>query len=74
VIGMIDRMLKEKAAHTPTTGFTVVGVDGFAIPGDGESLYTITHCETAEEAEEIAARHRTADGDKIYVYCPAPAQ
>jgi hypothetical protein len=42
-------------------------VDLYSIPGDGESLYLIAHCETWAEAKAIASRPRSPDADRVLI-------
>lgn len=45
----IQTILDEIGEFTPETGFDLVGIDPFGIPG--ESLYFIAHFETKEAAK-----------------------
>lgn len=65
----IGKMLDEKAAATPETGFNLVGVDDFEAPG--QKLYIIAWYETRAEAEARLAEHAAREdhnGDALYVY------
>jgi len=62
-------MLKDKERHIPTSGFNVVGVDTYELPG--EQMYLIGHYPTREGAEVALKRWmRRNRGDIAYVYGP----
>jgi hypothetical protein len=59
--------LAEKRRMTPTTGFNVVGVDDFELPG--EKLYLIGHYKSEPEAEAAKARHEKEHPDEtVHIY------
>ncbi len=66
-MGICDKSREEDRYFTPETGYNVLGVDWFSIPGDGDSLYLIAHCETWAQAQAVAARHRAPDADRVIV-------
>jgi hypothetical protein len=68
----LEKMAAAKRSKTPTTGYNVVGVDDFEMPG--EELYLICHCETRAEADKVVAeRTKKNPGATFYVYGPPAA-
>ena len=66
---MIEAMQKDKEKFIPESGYNVVGVDDFDLPG--EQLYLIKHFAAREEAEAfLAARKKAHPGEKAYIYGP----
>lgn len=64
---MLNAMLKQKEAMKPETGFRVVGLDTFEVPG--EQLYPISDHPTKAEAEVALAKWKTANpGHEAWVY------
>ena len=56
---MIEKLIRKKEEMTPKTGFNVVGIDKFEMPGD--ELYLIKHVDTKEEAIEVKASSKSKD-------------
>lgn len=64
---MLLAMQKDRARFIPETGFNVVGVDTFEIPG--EQLYLIGHYSTQAKAEAaLVAFQKRSKGDSAYIY------
>ena len=66
-------MLKEKSADKkkfiPKSGFNVVGVDDFEMPG--EQLYLVGHFTDKKAAEAALARFQKANPDETaHIYSP----
>jgi len=66
-MSMFAKSQAEDREFTPETGYNVVGVDAYAHPGDGESLYLIAHCETWAGAQAVAGRYRAPDADRVII-------
>jgi hypothetical protein len=65
----IERILKEVDQFTPTSGFNVVGVDDFELPG--ECLFLVGHFDEEDEANAVRdAKREASPGTKFYVYGP----
>jgi hypothetical protein len=47
-MGLIEKLGADLKFHTPDTGYNLVGIDDFELPG--EMLYIIAHFDTWEEA------------------------
>ena len=66
---MLKAMKKDRENFTPKTGFNLVGVDDYEVPG--EQLYLIQHCTTEEEAvAAMTARKKIRPREKVYIYGP----
>lgn len=66
---MLDKMKAEKKRWIPKTGYNVVGVDDFELPG--EKLYLISHHGTEAEANRaLAVFQKQNPEEAAYVYGP----
>lgn len=66
-MSFIERIEAERRALTPETGFNVVGVDRFELPG--EAAYLVSHHDTRAEAEAVAKRmKRENPDDDFHIY------
>lgn len=66
----IDAMLKQKKAMTPKSGFNLVGLDDFELPG--EQLFLIGQYKTEGEANAAKKKHDARNKDvKTFIYSPA---
>lgn len=66
-MSFIERIEAERRALTPETGFNVVGVDRFELPG--EAAYLVSHHATRAEADAVATRmKRENPADDFHVY------
>ena len=69
LMGLFEKMERHKREFIPTTGFNLVGLDDFELPG--EELYLIAHYATREEAEAAMKRQPVSDG--MFIYGPDDA-
>lgn len=69
---MLKQMFEDMAAHVPESGYNVVAVDDYEVPG--EQLFLVSHHEVKAEAEEAAKRFGRQSGLDTYVYGPAEAE
>lgn len=60
----MDKMRMDRDRHIPVSGFNLVGLDDFELPG--EQLYLIGNFPTMEEA--LAAQAAWSHSDKTYIY------
>lgn len=68
-MGMMEKMMADKARFVPDEGFNLVGLDDFDDPG--EQLYLIGNYETRELAQaEMAKRRADPNADKMFIYGP----
>ena len=66
---MLKERIDAKRKLIPTTGFNVVAVDDFELPG--EELYLVGHYATRKEAEAELKRFRERNTtDVAYIYGP----
>ena len=73
VMSFIERIEAERRSLTPETGFNVIGVDRFELPG--EAAYLVSHHATRAEAEAVAKRmKRESPADAFHVYQAEPAR
>jgi hypothetical protein len=67
---MLDLIMEAKAKMTPKTGFNVVGVDDFEMPGD--ELFLVGHYESKEDADHALAQAKAASPKTAYyIYDPS---
>ena len=66
----IEKMLEQKKRYVPQTGYNVVGVDRYEIPGSEDALFLIAHTESLEEAQRIQASYGGGEGVSVYIYGP----
>ena len=67
----MERVFDEMERCTPATGYNLVGVDRFEMPG--ECAYVIGHHTTIEEAQAALAHRRGQDPDEdLHIYAPTP--
>ena len=67
----ILKILEQKKKYVPQTGYHVVGIDRFEIPGSDDAIFLIAHTETLEEAERIKAQYGGSESTAVYIYTPA---
>lgn len=66
---MIAEAQKQKKEFIPRTGYNVVAVDDFELPGS--QLYLIAHYADEAKAKATASRFQKVNPDeKVYVYGP----
>lgn len=66
---MIKKNSGDKAKFIPKTGFNVVGVDDFELPG--EKLYLIGHFKDDKSATESMSKFKRENpGETVHVYGP----
>ena len=66
---MLDVMSADKKKFIPTSGYNVVGVDDFELPG--EQLYLVGHFTSQSMADASLAKFKKANpGEIAYVYGP----
>jgi hypothetical protein len=64
---VIKEMASDKKKFIPKSGYNVVGVDGFDVPG--EQLYLVGHFEDKEIAEAALQRFQKENpGEDAYIY------
>jgi hypothetical protein len=68
--GLMERVFDEMERCTPATGYNLVGVDRFEMPG--ECAYVIGHHTTIEEAQAALAHRGGQDPDEDPHIYPAP--
>jgi hypothetical protein len=54
-MSLIDAIKKERQLFTPKTGYTLVGLDCFELPG--EQMYLIAHYDKRKDAEKAQEQH-----------------
>jgi len=59
----VQVILDEMNEFTPETGFNLVGIDSYEMPG--EKLYLIAHFDTLKEAEKAQTKY---DKSKTMIY------
>lgn len=67
-----EQMIRRKRSLIPKTGYNVVGVDTFSVPGEDYSIFLIGHYSELAEAEEEAEKHRN-EVIRVYIYGPDTA-
>lgn len=66
---MIKENAADKAKFIPKTGFNVVGVDDFELPG--ERLYIIGHFNEEKSAAEAMSKFKRENpGETVHIYDP----
>lgn len=66
---MLKPMSEDKAKFIPKTGYNVVGVDDFELPG--EQLYLVRHFDDEAAATAAATKFKKDNpGEAAYVYGP----
>ena len=68
VVTWVAKAIDEVDEFTPATGYNVVGVDTFELPGEG--LYLVGHYKTQKGAERARAAHERESGNPTHVYGP----
>jgi hypothetical protein len=69
---MLKKMMEEKRKLVPKSGYNLVGVDDFEMPG--ERLYLIGHYTTEEAANDaLAAFQKRNPNEQAYIYTPETA-
>lgn len=64
----VDKVLAEKKAMTPKTGYNLVGVDDFGKP-DEQGLFLVGNFKTKEDAEaEKTVREHDNPDQKYFIY------
>ncbi|WP_224999931.1 hypothetical protein [Cesiribacter sp. SM1] len=66
----IQKILEQKQKYVPKTGYNVVGVDRYEIPGSDDALFLIAHTHSLQEAEHIRAQYNGNEGITAYIYTP----
>jgi hypothetical protein len=65
----LDKRLAAIAEFTPTSGYNVVGVDDYELPGD--ELYLVAHVDTMAEAQTIVEQRHARNPEEILnIYAP----
>lgn len=67
---IIQKILEQKKRYVPQTGYNVVWVDRYEIPGSDGALFLIAHTERLEEAQRIQAGYGGGEGVSVYIYGP----
>jgi hypothetical protein len=55
-MSLMDAIEKERKMFNPNSGFNLVGLNDYGLPG--EQMYLIAHFETIEEAEIAQRKHK----------------
>ena len=64
-MGIVLKILEEKDAHRPETGFNICGLDEYE--HFGERIYFIQHADTLEEAEKLVIDLKKKIQDDIII-------
>ena len=62
----IKRMLEHKVEFVPSSGYSLLGIDGMALPGE-DQLYNISWHPTLEKAKSAGRELEKNEIDKFFI-------